>query len=123
MNPNDFFDKTFSEADETRSVYQWKYTACRYNIENSNGFYTFSKSTEISREEKEELVETVAHYGQPDSAPLRPTPADLNDPTKFPIAFTSFKLSGGKTAICRARAVGQDYGGTRFGNFSRTRLC
>ena len=124
MNANDFFDETFNDPFETerkprgpQRVYQWKYTACRYNIENSNGFYTFSQSTEISREEKEELIETVAHYNQPDVAPLRPTPADLSDPTKFPVAFTSFKLSSGKSVVCRARAVGKDYGGTRYGNF------
>lgn len=113
MNGDNFFDQTGDRA----IVTQWKYTACRYNIENSNGFYTFSKSQEMSREEKEELIETVAHYNQLDSAPLRPTVDDLNDPTKFPVAFTHFKLSNGKSVICRARAVGQDYGGTRYGNF------
>lgn len=113
MNGDNFFDQTGDRA----IVTQWKYTACRYNIENSNGFYTFSKSREMSREEKEELIETVAHYNQLDSAPLRPTAVDLNDPTKFPVAFTHFKLSNGKSVICRARAVGQDYGGTRYGNF------
>lgn len=107
----------FFEAEWETSVYQWKYTACRYNIEGSNGFYTFSTSTEISREEKEELVETVAHYVQLDSAPSRPTPDDLSDPTKFPVAFVSFKLTSGKSVICRVRAVGRDYGGTRYGNF------
>lgn len=124
MNANDFFDETLDNPFETerkprapQRVCQWKYTACRYNIENSNGFYTFSKSLEMSREEKEELIETVAHYNQLDSAPLRPTSDDLNDPTKFPVAFTHFKLSNGKSVICRARAVGQDYGGTRYGNF------
>lgn len=124
MNANDFFDETLDSPFETerkprapQRVCQWKYTACRYNIENSNGFYTFSKSLEMAREEKEELIETVAHYNQLDSAPLRPTSEDLNDPTKFPVAFTHFKLSNGKSVICRARAVGQDYGGTRYGNF------
>lgn len=112
MNGDGFF-----EAERETSVYQWKYTACRYNIEGSNGFYTFSTSTEISREEKEELVETVAHYVQLDSAPSRPTPDDLSDPTKFPVAFVSFKLTSGKSVICRVRAVGRDYGGTRYGNF------
>lgn len=100
-----------------KRVYQWKYTACRYNIENSNGFYTFSQSAELTKEEKRELSDTVAHYAQLDSAPLRPTSDDLRDPAKFPIAFTSFKLSNGKSVICRVRAVGQDYGGTRYGNF------
>ncbi len=117
MNDNNFFDEMELKPREPQRAYQWKYTACRYNIENANGFYTFSKSAEISPEEKEELIEAVAHYGQPDSAPLRPSREELADPTQFPIAFTSFKLSGGKSVICRARAVGQDYGGTRYGNF------
>ncbi len=101
----------------SKRVYQWKYTACRYNIENANGFYTFSQSAELTKEEKKELSDTVAHYTQPDSASPRPTSDDLRDPTKFPIAFTSFKLSNGKSVISRVRAVGQDYGGKRFGNF------
>jgi len=99
-------------------AYQWKHTSCRYNIENADGFRTFSKSVELTEAEQDELNETVAHYERPEYAPRIPsTTEELNDRTKYPIAFTSFNLSSGKSVVCRARYVGKEYDGSRFENF------
>ena len=96
------------------NVLQWKYTACRYNIENANGFHTFSMSEGITRDEKEELIYYAGNYIKPDSYSDRPTPEEIE---KFPINFSSFKLRSGRRAIIQSRYVGQDYAGVRWGNF------
>ncbi|MBR2693496.1 MAG: hypothetical protein IKE69_04715 [Thermoguttaceae bacterium] len=96
------------------NVLQWKYTACRYNIENANGFHTFSMSEGITRDEKEELIYYAGNYIKPDSYSDRPTPEEI---AVFPINFSSFKLRSGRRAIIQSRYVGQDYAGVRWGNF------
>ncbi len=110
----DFQSNDANEGGVEGRVLQWKYASCRYNIEGAGGFYTFSKSEALSKGEKEELVEKVAHYEAPDTFPKRPDAEELKT---FPVAFSSFRLSNGKSVLCRTQYVGRDYGGTRFGNF------
>lgn len=95
-------------------VLQWKYTSSRYNIEKSAGFFTFSMSERLTKGEKGELVEKVAHYNAPESLPTRPTKEDL---AKFPVAFSYFRLSNGKSVLCRTCYIGLDYATSRYGNF------
>lgn len=95
-------------------ILQWKYTSCKFNIEQSHGFYTFSHSEGITPEEKEELVETLGSYTAPDHLPYQPKPTEL---LLFPVAFSFFRLESGRYVIARTAAVGQDYGGSRWGNF------
>ena len=95
-------------------VLQWKYTSSRYNIEKSAGFFTFSMSERLTKEEKGELVEKAAHYNAPESLPTRPTKEDL---AKFPVAFSYFRLSNGKSVLCRTCYIGLDYATSRYGNF------
>ncbi len=95
-------------------VLQWKYTSSRRNIEQSTGFFTFSKSENLTDAEKNELVDKVAHYDPLESLPKRPTPEELK---RFPVAFSYFRLSNGKSVLCRTRYVGTDYASSRYGNF------
>jgi|GEM_PF-3730837 len=95
-------------------VFQWKYTACPFNMENANGFNTFSMSDGLTREDKEELVRFAGTYTPPDHLPHQPTSEELS---KFPVAFSFFRLRTGRFAICRTCYVGRDYGGVRWGNF------
>lgn len=116
MNPNDAFSfqKDFIKAESDRRVLQWKYTSSRQNIEKSAGFFTFSMSESLTKEEKNELVDKAAHYDAPDSFPKRPSQEDL---AKFPVAFSYFRLSNGKYVLCRTQYVGMDYATSRYGNF------
>ncbi|MBP5622425.1 MAG: hypothetical protein J6X44_10460, partial [Thermoguttaceae bacterium] len=116
MNPNDAFSfqKDFIKAGSDRRVLQWKYTSSRQNIEKSAGFFTFSMSEKLTKEEKNELVDKAAHYDAPDSFPKRPSQDEL---TKFPVAFSYFRLSNGKYVLCRTQYVGMDYATSRYGNF------
>ncbi len=95
-------------------VLQWKYTSSRFNIERSTGFFTFSMSERLTKEEKEELIEYAAHYDAPDSFPKQPT---LEELSAFPVAFSYFHLKNGKSVICRTQYVGKDYASSRYGNF------
>ena len=95
-------------------VLQWKYTSSKYNIEQSTGFFTFSKSKGLTDDEKNELVDKVAHYDALESLPKRPTQEELKS---FPVAFSCFRLSSGRAVLCRTQYIGQDYASTRYGNF------
>lgn len=94
---------------------QWKFTACRYNIENANGFNTFSMSEGLSREDKEDLIRGAGSYAPPDHLPYQPKPEEIRE--LFPIVFSSFSLRSGKRAVVRTVYVGKDYAGVRWGNF------
>ncbi len=112
------FQNEFDFSNPPPRVFQWKYASCKYNVEKSNGFYTFSLSRELSQEEKAELVDKIAHYDAPENSPARPTVDDLRRSSLFPVAFSFFKLkSSGRSVLCRTCAVGKDYGGSRYGNF------
>ncbi|MBR4753262.1 MAG: hypothetical protein IK077_16055 [Thermoguttaceae bacterium] len=95
-------------------VLQWKYTSSKYNIEQSTGFFTFSKSESLTNEEKNELVKKVAHYDPLEFLPKRPTQEELNS---FPVAFSYFRLSNRKAVLCRTQYIGMDYASSRYGNF------
>ncbi|MBQ9813761.1 MAG: hypothetical protein IJM54_10690 [Thermoguttaceae bacterium] len=116
MSPNDAFSfqKDFVKTESDRRVLQWKYTSSRQNIEKSAGFFTFSMSERLTKEEKNELVDKAAHYDAPDSFPKRPSQDEL---AKFPVAFSYFRLSNGKAVVCRTQYVGMDYATSRYGNF------
>lgn len=93
---------------------QWKFTSCAYNIENRDGFSTFSLSEGLSDEDREDLVKYAGGYSPPEGLPSQPVTEEELD--LFPIAFASFRLRSGKRAITRTRYVGKDYAGARFGN-------
>ena len=98
-------------------VFQWKYTSCAYNVEKINGFATFSKSSELSDVDVDDLRKALGRYVAPENAPPRPTVEELRDRNQFPVAFSSLKLKSGRSVIARTCAVGKDYGGARYGNF------
>lgn len=95
-------------------VLQWKYTACEFNIEQANGFYTYSISEGITSSEKEEMVVRLGSYTAPEHLPYQPNPVELKS---FPVSFASFRLESGRNLIARTAAVGRDYSGSRWGNF------
>lgn len=97
------------------SFLQWKFTACRYNIENANGFNTFSMSEGLSREDKEDLIRAAGAYAPPDHLPYQPSREEIR--ALFPVVFSSFPLRSGKMAVVRTVYVGKDYAGVRWGNF------
>ena len=94
---------------------QWKFTSCRYNIENSNGFNTYSMSEGLSREDKDDLIRCAGAYTPPDHLPFHPTQAEID--ALFPVVFASFPLRSGKWAVTRTVYIGKDYAGVRWGNF------
>ena len=94
---------------------QWKFTSCRYNIENSNGFNTYSMSEGLSREDKDDLIRYAGSYTPPDNLPYRPTQEEID--ALFPVVFASFPLRSGKWGVTRSVYIGQDYAGVRWGNF------
>ena len=94
---------------------QWKFTSCRYNIENSNGFNTYSMSEGLSREDKDDLIRCAGSYTPPDHLPFHPTQEEID--ALFPVAFASFPLRSGKWAVTRTVYIGKDYAGVRWGNF------
>ena len=95
--------------------HQWKFTACQYNIENSNGFNTYSMSEGLSHEDKEDLIRFAGSYTPPDELPYRPMQEEID--MLFPIVFSSFPLRSGKWAVTRSVYIGKDYAGVRWGNF------
>ena len=94
---------------------QWKFTACQYNIEGSNGFNTFSMSKELTADDKADLCRKAGAYTPPDGLPFTPTPEEIAE--LFPVVFSSFPLRSGKHAVVRTIYVGQSYAETRWGNF------
>lgn len=97
-----------------QNLLQWKFTACRYNIENTNGFKTFSMSRGLTIQDKEELVRNAGSYACPSNLSDRPAPEEL---PRYPVTFSSFRLRSGKRAVVRTCYVGKDYAGVRWGNF------
>lgn len=97
-----------------QNVLQWKFTACRYNIENTNGFKTFSMSAGLTIQDKEELVRNAGSYSCPSHLTDRPAPEEL---AGYPVTFSSFRLRSGKRAVVRTCYIGKDYAGVRWGNF------
>ena len=93
---------------------QWKFTACQYNIEGSNGFNTFSMSEGLTADDKADLCRRAGTYTPQEGLPFKPTPEEMG---RFPKVFSSFPLRSGKHAVVRTVYVGQDYGGMRWGNF------
>lgn len=100
---------------ETWNFMQWKFTACRYNMENANGFNTFSMSDGLTRDDKEDLIRGAGSYTPPDHLPYQPTDDEIRD--LFPVMFSAFTLRSGKRAVVRTVYVGKDYAGVRWGNF------
>ena len=98
----------------TQKALQWKFTACQYNIENANGFKTYSMSEGLTQEDKEDLIRFAGAYSRPEYLPDRPTADEL---ALFPVSLISFLLRSGKRAVVRTSYVGQDYAGVRWGNF------
>ncbi|MDO4587988.1 MAG: hypothetical protein Q4C95_11945 [Planctomycetia bacterium] len=98
----------------TQNVLQWKFTACQYNIENANGFKTFSMSEGLSQDDKEELIQFAGTYTRPENLPDRPSPNEIE---LFPVVFLSFRLRSAKRVIAQISYVGKDYAGVRWGNF------
>ena len=94
---------------------QWKFTSCRYNIEHSNGFNTYSMSEGLTREDKDDLIRCAGSYTPPDHLPYRPTQEEID--ALFPVVFASFPLRSGKWAVTRTVYIGKDYAGVRWGNF------
>jgi len=94
---------------------QWKFTACQYNIEDSNGFNTFSMSKGLTTDDKADLCRKAGSYTPPDGLPFTPTSEEIAE--LFPVAFSSFPLRSGKHAVVRTVYVGQSYAETRWGNF------
>ncbi|MCL2348399.1 MAG: hypothetical protein FWC50_09075 [Planctomycetaceae bacterium] len=96
---------------------QWKFTACQYNIEGSNGFNTFSMSDGLTAEDKAELCRRAGAYTPPEHQVFTPNEEQIRDPALFPVVFSSFPLRSGKRAVVRTVYVGRDYAGMRWGNF------
>jgi hypothetical protein len=94
---------------------QWKFTSCRYNIENANGFNTYSMSEGLSREDKDDLIRYAGSYTPPDHLPFHPTQEEID--ALFPVVLASFALRSGKWAVTRTVYIGKDYAGVRWGNF------
>ncbi|GHT44649.1 hypothetical protein FACS189454_02660 [Planctomycetales bacterium] len=95
---------------------QWKFTACRYNLRDRNGFNTFSMSEGLSRDDEEELIRRAGSYEAPSHLPYAPTAEEIR--TLFPVRYISFRLRSGKYAVIRTGFVGEDYAGDkRGGNF------
>ena len=94
---------------------QWKFTSCRYNMENANGFNTYSMSEGLSREDKDDLIRFAGSYTPPDHLPFHPTQEEID--ALFPVVFASFPLRSGKWAVTRTIYIGKDYAGVRWGNF------
>jgi len=94
---------------------QWKFTACQYNIEGSNGFNTFSMSEGLTADDKADLCRKAGSYTPPDGLPFTPTQEEIK--TLFPVVFSSFPLSSGKHTVVRTVYVGQSYAEKRWGNF------
>ena len=96
---------------------QWKFTACQYNIEGSNGFNTFSMSKALTSDDKADLCHRAGAYTPPEGSPFAPAPEEMANRKLFPMVFSSFPLRSGKRAVVRTVYVGQDYAGLRWGNF------
>ena len=73
-------------------VLQWKFTACQYNIENANGFKTFSMSEGLTQNDKDDLIQYAGNYTRPDNLPDRPTEGEME---RFPVILSSFRLRSG----------------------------
>lgn len=92
------------------NILQWKYTHCRYNQNNSSGFYTYAMSEGLSKEDEADLKSFAGSYEIPTHMPSEvksEPPGEILH--LFPVVFSSFRLRSGKRAITRVRYVGKNY--------------
>jgi hypothetical protein len=94
------------------SIDQLFYTSCAEGLGGSSGFQFAAVSPGINEAVLHE-VQGLVGYEPPQSAPPRPTEAELD---AFPIALSYVTLDGGSAVLSQTKYVGRDYSG-RYGNF------
>jgi hypothetical protein len=94
------------------SFEQVYYTSCTQGLRGGNGFQVNAASAGLDAVLLAQ-VERLGGYAPPPTAPMRPTPQELE---AFPLTLIHERLPDGNVVVGQARYVGVDYTG-RYGNY------